>query len=103
MPEALPVRSGRALAITLLIVAATALLPAQAQQQLEITPVSDASLLNPPPEDWLMWRRTLDSWGYSPLRQIDGANVNQLQLVWTRGLEPGGPQEGTPLVHAGVL
>jgi PQQ-dependent dehydrogenase (methanol/ethanol family) len=103
MPEALPVRSGRALAITLLIVAATALLPAQAQQQLEITPVSDAALLNPPPEDWLMWRRTLDSWGYSPLRQIDGANVNQLQLVWTRGLEPGGPQEGTPLVHDGVL
>jgi alcohol dehydrogenase (cytochrome c) len=49
-----------------------------------------------------MWRRTLDSWGYSPLHQINGGNVSQLQLVWTRGLEPG-PQEGTPLVHDGVL
>ena len=68
----------------------------------QVTPVSDAALVNPPPQDWLMWRRTLDSWGYSPLQQINGGNVGQLQLVWTRGLEPG-PQEGTPLVHDGVL
>lgn len=49
-----------------------------------------------------MWRGTLNSWGYSPLGEITTANVNQLQLVWTRGLEPG-PQEGTPLIHDGVL
>lgn len=49
-----------------------------------------------------MWRRTLDSWGYSPLKQIDATNVQQLQLVWARGLDAG-PQEGTPLVHDGVL
>ena len=103
MPEALPFRSGRALAITLLMLAASALLPARAQQaEARITPVSDAMLLNPPPQDWLMWRRTLDSWGYSPLSQIDGSNVHQLQLVWSRGLAPG-IQEGTPLVHDGIL
>ena len=28
--------------------------------------------------------------------------MHQLQLVWARGLEPG-PQEGTPLVHDGIL
>ena len=28
-------------------------------------------LQRPDPADWLMWRRTLDSWGYSPLNQID--------------------------------
>ncbi len=67
-----------------------------------VTPVSDAALANPPAQDWLMWRRTLDSWGYSPLSQIGRGNVGQLQLVWTRGLEPG-PQEGTPLVRDGVL
>src|SRR5690348_13218035 len=69
---------------------------AQAQQQLEakISPVTDAVLANPPPQDWLMWRRTLDSWGYSPLKQVNADNVQRLQLVWTRGLEPG-PQEGT--------
>jgi alcohol dehydrogenase (cytochrome c) len=103
MLDALPVRSGRARAILFMTIATTALLPASAQQaQPSVTPVSDAMLLNPPPQDWLMWRRTLDSWGYSPLRQIDASNVGQLQLTWTRGLEPG-PQEGTPLVHDGIL
>ncbi|MEO6081296.1 MAG: hypothetical protein ABIQ86_16220 [Steroidobacteraceae bacterium] len=28
-------------------------------------PVTDAQLLNPHPNDWLMWRRTLDLWGYA--------------------------------------
>ncbi|HEU4620073.1 MAG TPA: PQQ-binding-like beta-propeller repeat protein [Gammaproteobacteria bacterium] len=66
-------------------------------------PVTDAMLKNPPPADWLMWRRTYDSWGYSPLDQIDRRNVGRLQLVWTRGLADGGDQEGTPLVHDGVM
>jgi alcohol dehydrogenase (cytochrome c) len=83
----------------LMILAATV---SHAQRAAQVTPVSDATLLNPPPQDWLMWRRTLNAWGYSPLSQIDKTNVHQLQLVWVRGLEPG-PQEGTPLVHDGVL
>ena len=29
-------------------------------------PVTDRMLQNPDPNDWLMWRRTLNSWGYSP-------------------------------------
>ena len=45
-------------------------------QETLITPVTDAMLQNPDPADWLMWRRTLDSWGYSPLNQIDRANVD---------------------------
>ncbi|HEY8519508.1 MAG TPA: PQQ-binding-like beta-propeller repeat protein [Gammaproteobacteria bacterium] len=65
-------------------------------------PVTDEMLRNPDPEDWLMWRRTLDSWGYSPLDQINRRNVSQLTLVWTRALAPG-DQEGTPLVHDGVM
>jgi hypothetical protein len=46
-----------------------ALLPslcATAQPTTRLTPVTDAMLANPPPADWLMWRRTFDSWGYSP-------------------------------------
>src|SRR3954470_11592009 len=74
--------------------------PAVAQRAL--TPVTDAILRNPDPADWLMWRRTLDSWGYSPLDQIDRTNVARLQQVWSRPLGPG-LQEGTPLVHDGVL
>src|SRR5574341_1329022 len=65
-------------------------------------PVTDAMLQNPPPGDWLMWRRTLNSWGYSPLDQINRNNVGELRMVWSRGLAPG-IQEATPLVHDGLM
>ena len=45
--------------------------------------VTDQMLQDPAPEDWLMWRRTLDSWGYSPLDQINRENVRGLRIVWT--------------------
>ncbi len=65
-------------------------------------PVTDAMLQDPDPADWPMWRRTLDTFGFSPLDQIDRENVADLGLVWTRTLGPG-VQEGTPLVYAGVM
>ena len=68
----------------------------------DFIPVTDAMLQRPSPDDWLMWRRTLDGWGYSPLTQITRENVDQLRMVWTRGLLTG-PQEGTPLAYDGVL
>jgi len=64
--------------------------------------VTDRELLEPDPADWLMWRRTLNSWGYSPLNQIDKSNAGRLQLVWTRGMGPG-IQEATPLVRDGMM
>ena len=75
--------------------------PSQAQVE-RFTPVTDAMLQNPAPEDWLMWRRTLDSWGYSPLDQVTRENVADLRMVWTRALASG-RQEGTPLVYNGVM
>ena len=54
-----------------------------------LTPVTDQTLQNPDPADWLSWRRTLDGWGYSPLDQIDRANVGGLRLAWSWGMEPG--------------
>ena len=68
----------------------------QTQSSAEFVPVTDAMLQAPAPEDWLMWRRTLDSWGYSPLDQVTRENVNELRMVWTRALARG-RQEGTPL------
>jgi len=65
-------------------------------------PVTDAMIQNPDPKDWLSWRRTLDSWGYSPLDQVNKANVGGLRMVWVRPLAEG-HQEGTPLVHDGVM
>src|SRR4029453_6787891 len=66
-------------------------------------PVADAMLEKPDPANWPMWRRTLDSWGFSPLDQVNRSNVNQLRMVWTRGMGPGNVQEATPLVYNGVM
>jgi len=78
------------------------LLQAQTETSQDFTPVTDAMLADPSDDDWLMWRRTLDGWGYSPLDQINRENVAELQMVWTRGLARGA-QEGTPLAYDGVL
>ncbi len=82
--------------------AALALSQAMAQVVSDFTPVTDADIQNPDPAEWLSWRRTLDSTGYSPLDQIDRSNVSQLRMVWARPL-PSGHQEGTPLVHDGIM
>jgi PQQ-dependent dehydrogenase (methanol/ethanol family) len=66
-------------------------------------PVTDEMLENPDPDDWLMWRRTLDGWGFSPLDQIDRDNVGGLQLAWSQPLNDGTVQEGTPLVYDGIM
>ena len=76
--------------------------PLQAQSARDFVPVTDAMLQNPAPGDWLMWRRTLNGWGYSPLDEIDRANVHELRLVWTRALSEGS-QQGTPIAYGGVL
>jgi PQQ-dependent dehydrogenase (methanol/ethanol family) len=73
-----------------------------AQSSDDFIPVTDAMLQNPAAADWLMWRRTLDSWGYSPLDQVNRENVDQLRMVWTRDLAVG-TGEITPLAYNGVL
>src|SRR5947199_6381833 len=85
-----------------LILLATAIYSIARQSAGSFVPVTDDMLANPDPADWLMWRRTLNSWGYSPLNQITRANVDRLRMVWTRGMGPG-VQEATPLVHNGVM
>ena len=74
----------------------------EGQTSSEFKPVTDAMLQDPAAEDWLMWRRTLNGWGYSPLDQVTTENVGDLQLVWSRALTDG-RQQGTPLVYDGVL
>ena len=69
-----------------------------AQSSDAFTPITDAMLQDPSPDDWLMWRRTLDGWGYSPLDQINRDNVDQIRMVWSRGLVRGS-QEGTPIAY----
>ena len=59
-------------------------------------------LEDPDDGDWLLWRRTYDAAGYSPLRGITPANVGGLRPAWSWSLPPG-PSESTPIVHDGVL
>jgi alcohol dehydrogenase (cytochrome c) len=67
-----------------------------------MTSVTDAALANPAPGDWLTWRRSHDDQGFSPLKQINKANVGNLRLAWSWALS-NGPNEATPLVHEGVM
>ncbi len=67
-----------------------------------ITPVTDAMLQSPPADDWLMWRRTYDSKGFTPLGQITKTNVKGLRLAWAAAL-PKGRNITTPVVHDGVM
>ncbi|MDB5452113.1 MAG: hypothetical protein JWO33_691, partial [Caulobacteraceae bacterium] len=74
--------------------------PSRALQ--DFTPVTAAMLANPPPGDWLSYRRTPDAKGFSPLAGINKANVGRLKAAWAWAL-PNGANESTPLIHDGVL
>ena len=68
----------------------------------ELTPVSNEMLMNPPADDWLVWRRTHSNLGHSPLADITRTNVDMLRVEWTWSLPPGANMM-TPIVHDGVM
>jgi alcohol dehydrogenase (cytochrome c) len=65
-------------------------------------PVTEQAMRAPKPEDWLMYRGNYQGWGYSPLEQINKANVKNLQLAWSRVMAPGSNQ-ATPIIYNGVM
>ena len=69
------------------------------------TPVSDATLHNPDPADWLMIRRDYKASSFSPLNQINTQNVGELRLVWSWAMQDGAAlgNQPAPIVHNGVL
>ena len=68
----------------------------------DFEPVTTEMLLDPDPGDWLMFRRTYDGQGHSPLDQIDTGNVGELRLAWSWAMADGVNQP-TPLVYRGVM
>src|SRR5262247_4786796 len=68
----------------------------------DFVPVTDQILLNPSPDDWLMFSRTYDAQRFSPLSQVNKQNVSQLALAWSRGLGAG-ITETIPTVYKGVM
>lgn len=92
----------RLLAFVAPLLTADALAQSSAALLESYSPVSEAELRNPAPEDWLMWRRTYDLSGHSPLDQINRDNVANLSEAWSVPLGQGGNMT-TPLIHDGVM
>jgi alcohol dehydrogenase (cytochrome c) len=65
--------------------------------------VTAERLLDPEPENWLLYRRTYDGMGFSPLDQISSDNVAELAPVWTfsTGITEG--HQAPPIVNDGVM
>ncbi len=53
-----------------------------ARQNASYVLVTDQRLRDPEPDNWLMYRRTYNGLGYSPLRQIRSQNVVDLKPAW---------------------
>jgi len=68
----------------------------------EYKSVTENDLVKPDPSEWIMYRRTYDAWGYSPLDQIAKENVGDMQLAWVWSMGPGTNQP-TPLIRDGVM
>ena len=67
------------------------------------TPVTAERLKNPEPGNWLLFRRTYDGWGYSPLEEINPSNVARLQPVWTYATGQVEGHQAPPIVNDGVM
>lgn len=65
-------------------------------------PVTDAMLESPDPADWPMIRRSYDAHSFSPLDQINTANVDSLSLEWVWNMHEG-DSEPSPLVYNGII
>src|ERR1700739_3287700 len=69
----------------------------------DYTPVTDARLQNPEPQNWLMTRGNYAGWSYSPLAQINTRSVQNLGRGWgvSTGVDSG--REAPPIVNNGVM
>src|SRR5579862_2574165 len=65
--------------------------------------VTDERLEHPAAGDWLMYRRTYDGWGFSPLNQITPSNIHQLTLAWSVSTDLLGAHETTVIVNDGRM
>ena len=65
-------------------------------------PVTDAMPEAPDPADWPMIRRSYDAHSFSPLDQINTANVDSLSLEWVWNMHEG-DSEPSPLVYKGII
>ncbi len=86
--------------LLLLLLLATAV---PAEDKTPYSAVTGARLEQPEPGNWLQYRRTYDSQGYSPLDQINAGNVARLKPLWavSTGMEEA--HQAPPLVNDGAM
>ena len=77
--------------------------PMAQESETAYTPVTDERLRAGDPSDWLMYRRTYESWGYSPLDRITTENVADLVPVWSMSTGVISGHESPPIVNDGVM
>src|SRR2546423_12324898 len=61
--------------------------------------VTDERLQHPEAGDWLMYRRTYDGSGFSPLKQITPSNILRLTLAWSVSTDLLGAHETTAILN----
>jgi alcohol dehydrogenase (cytochrome c) len=76
---------------------------AAAEQISSYAPVTQQRLENPEAGNWLLYRRTYDGHGFSPLRQINSDNVKDLVPVWTFATGVVEGHESPPMVNNGMM
>ncbi len=67
------------------------------------SPVTAQRLANPEPGNWMLYRRTYDGQGYSPLDKINASNVKNLVPVWTFSTGVNEGHEAPPIVNNGIM
>ena len=67
------------------------------------SPVTAQRLANPEPGNWMLYRRTYDGQGYSPLDKINAQNVKNLEPVWTFSTGVNEGHEAPPIVNNGIM
>ena len=67
------------------------------------SPVTAERLSNPEPGNWMLYRRTYDGQGYSPLDKINTTNVKNLEPAWTFSTGVNEGHEAPPIVNNGVM
>lgn len=65
--------------------------------------VTEERLIDPEPRNWLMYRRSYDGWGYSPLEQINVENVADLVPAWTYSTGVNEGHQSPPVVNDGRM
>jgi alcohol dehydrogenase (cytochrome c) len=69
----------------------------------DYTAVTDARLVNPEPQNWLMTRGNYKGWSYSPLDKVNTGNVKNLVPVWSFSTGVDSGHESPPIVNNGVM